>query len=105
MGYRIRKVDINQPAIVKRFRDLGCSVAILSSVGNGLPDILVARDFAGTWQGAWSCLVEIKDGTKPPSARKLTPDEQKFHDSWQGNIVVIASEEEAEDLISSLLAG
>ncbi len=101
MGYRIRKVDVNQPAIVKRFRDLGCSVCILSSVGNGVPDILVSYH----WETPWTALVEIKDGSKPASAKKLTPDEQKFHDNWQGEIYIIGSEQEVDDLIKKVRNG
>lgn len=103
MGYRIRKVDKNQPAIVKRFRDHGCTVCILSSVGNGIPDILISKVInraKGLYP--WSALVEIKDGSKPPSARKLTPDEQAFHDKWQGEIYVISTLEEVDALINSL---
>ena len=95
MGYRIRRVDKNQPAIVAKFRAMGASVAILSSVGNGLPDLLIALD------GGWSCLVEIKDGSQPASKRKLTSDERKFFDGWLGNIAIIASEAEAEKLVEA----
>lgn len=31
-------------------------------------------------------LMEIKDPAKPPSARKLTPDEQHFFDTWKGQV-------------------
>ena len=103
MGYRVRRIDVNQPQIVKKFRDLGCSVAILSSVGNGIPDILVSHYGCEHYPNKrWTALIEIKDGSKPASGRKLTPDEQKFHDSWQGEIYVISSEDEVEDLIKSL---
>jgi len=40
--------------------------------------------------------LEVKDGKKPPSARRLTPAEQKFHDEWPGdNLHVVNSVEEA----------
>lgn len=76
------KVDANQQEIVKQFRDLGCSVHPLHMVGKGFPDIIIAK--AGV-----NVLVEIKDGDKPPSARKLTTDEQVFHESWQGQIAIV----------------
>jgi len=42
----------------------------------------------------------VKDGSKPPSARTLTPAEQKFFDEWRGGMVVIVnSVEEAIDVL------
>ena len=40
-------------------------------------------------------LIEVKDGAKPPSARKLTPDQVKFHHDWCGQIAVAESVEDA----------
>lgn len=37
---------------------------------------------------------EIKDGSKPPSRRKLTPAEEKFHDLWTGRVDICNSFEE-----------
>lgn len=85
------RVDDNQPEIVKRFRDCGYSVAITSNIGGGFPDIVVGK------YGV-NILVEIKDGTKSPSKRKLTEDELAFHQSWRGAACVIESEEDVEEL-------
>jgi len=74
---RAARVDANQAEIMYSLRDIpGCKVAVTSMVGNGFPDIVVA------WMGK-NYLFEIKDGAKPPSARKLTPAERKFHAKWQ----------------------
>ena len=97
MGYRIKRVDENQRAIVERFRALGAEVAILSSLGNGVPDLIVCHPLIPGWQ----CFVEVKDGNKKPSARRLTPDEERFHARWTGNLVIISSTNEAETLILS----
>ena len=35
--------------------------------------------------------MEVKDGAKPPSARRLTPDEKQWHERWQGQVVVVES--------------
>ena len=69
-------------------RRLGCSVAITSGLGDGFPDVVVRR------RGK-NLLIEIKDGAKPPSARKLTSDQIDFHSAWRGTIVVVESVEQA----------
>jgi hypothetical protein len=47
-------------------------------------------------------LLEIKDGTKPPSARRLTDAEQRFHDEWPGdNLHIVNSVQEALDLLKA----
>ena len=71
-GTNRAKVDANQTGIVDGLRAVGCFVQSLAGIGNGCPDILVGAD------GRW-CLMEIKDGKKPPSQRKLTEDEIKWH--------------------------
>ena len=85
---RAAKIDVNQPEIVDAFRRMGFSVLTLHTVGHGCPDILIGK--LGK-----NHLVEIKDGNKPPSARKLTRDEQKFHELWRGSIFVVESIEAA----------
>jgi hypothetical protein len=66
---------------------MGASVRILSNVGKGCPDILVG------WKGL-NLLFELKDGSKPPSARRLTPQEQSFFDEWHGQVAIINSIDE-----------
>ncbi len=81
---RGKRIDANQNEVVRHLRKLGFSVAITSMVGNGFPDLIVSNY-------AHTLLVELKDGSKPPSARALTSDEQKFHDTWKGNLIVAES--------------
>jgi Holliday junction resolvase len=81
---RAARIDDNQNEIVKKLRDIGCSVAITSAVGRGFPDIVVG--FKG-----FNYLIEIKDGKKPPSQRKLTSDEQAWHDQWRGSVHIVES--------------
>lgn len=85
------RVDENQSDIVEKFRGMGYSVAITSNLGNGFPDIVVGKYGVNV-------LVEIKDGAKSPSRRKLTEDEQRFHDTWRGAACVIESEYDCEEL-------
>ena len=86
------KKDDNQDDIVAALRKMGASVWITSQMGNGSPDLVVG--YAGK-----NYLIEVKDGSKPPSAQKLTGDESKFHDGWGGNIFVVKSVDDAIDLI------
>jgi hypothetical protein len=80
---RARAVDENQQTVVKALRALGISVQVLSMVGNGFPDLLVG------YQGR-NYLVELKDGRKPPSGRKVTPKEKEWANAWQGGPVFVA---------------
>lgn len=77
------RIDANQEQIVSALRAMGATVRIVTQ-GNGLPDLLVG--FRGV-----TILMEVKDGKKVPSARKLTPAEQKFFDEWRGGIVAIVN--------------
>lgn len=92
-GANVCRVDENQNEIVKVLRKLGASVLILSTVGKGCPDILVGvSDHQGFRH---NLLVEIKDGKKSPSQRRLTKDEQKFFDNWKGHVCVVSNVDEA----------
>lgn len=76
-----RRTDSNQQAIVKQLRDLHVSVQHLHMVGDGCLDLLLG--FRGS-----NFLVELKDPSKPPSKRKLTPDQEKFLLEWRGQAAV-----------------
>ena len=78
------KADSNQKDIVKDFRKLGYSVTPTHTLGRGFPDIVVGK------QGK-NFLIEIKDGAKAASARKLTEPEQEFKDNWLGQYDIITS--------------
>ena len=85
-------MDDNQESIVKALRAIGATVRVVTQ-GNGLPDLLVG--FRGV-----TVLMEVKDGKKPPSARKLTEAEQKFFDEWRGGLLVVV--ESVDDAIAAL---
>ena len=85
---RAAKIDANQPAIVAALRKAGATVQSLASVGNGVPDLLVG--IAGK-----TMLMEIKDGAKPPSARRLTPDQLEWHAAWRGGTLAVVDSPEA----------
>ncbi len=81
---RIARVDGNQAEIVSQLKARGCSVLSLAALGKGCPDLLVG------WHGE-NMLLEVKDGAKVPSARKLTTDEVAFHQTWRGRVAVVDS--------------
>jgi len=68
----------------------GFQVAHTHTIGHGFPDVVVSRK--GRTQ-----LIEIKDGSKPPSARKLTDDEKDFHMRWEDHIPIIESLDDVEN--------
>ena len=86
---RAARIDNNHAEIVKALRAIGCSVQPLASLGGGVPDLLVGR------QG-FNVLLEVKDGSKPPSARVLTADERDWHAKWAGQVAVVMTAEEAQ---------
>jgi Holliday junction resolvase len=68
---KFAKIDANQPKIVAALRKAGAFVQSLATIGKGCPDIMVG------YKGAWY-LMEIKDGDKEISQRKLKPDEMDW---------------------------
>lgn len=93
---RAAKVDDNQAEIVAAFRRMGCSVAITSAVGDGFPDLVVGYR-------RHNLLVEVKDGSKPPSKQRLTDDQMKFHGNWRGPVYVVKDVGDAAALINAVV--
>jgi len=82
------RVDDNQREIVNALRDIGASVLSLATIGGGCPDLVVG--YRGT-----NYLLEVKDGGKSPSKRKLTKDEENFINNWRGRVAVVYSIDDA----------
>ena len=94
MRFKGRRDD-NHDTIRKAFQDMGCTVWDTADLGCGAPDMVVGVT------GLVNELVEVKDGSKPPSRRQLTPDEQEFHRDWRGRApVIVESEQDAIDLVN-----
>ena len=92
---RIKRRDDNHAPVVQAMERVGATVKDTSQVA-GFCDVVVG--FRGETR-----LVEIKDGSKPPSARKLTPDESAFHEKWRGSPVdIVNSEDEAIALVRGM---
>ena len=91
---RAAKRDDNHAEIRDNLRAIGAMVHDTGGLGGGFPDLVVG------YRGVIH-LLEVKDGRKPPSKRRLTPDEQKFFNDWAGYPVhVVNSTEEAIDAIT-----
>lgn len=86
---RAAKVDANHTKIVASIRAFGFSVYNTSAVGQGFPDIVCGY-------GGRTFIVEIKDGAKYPSERRLTPAQETFRGSWLGNYVVLETMAQTE---------
>ena len=85
---RAAKVDANQEQVVSALRSAGAVVQSLAAIGKGCPDLLVS--FRGNL-----FLLELKDGSKVPSAQKLTTDQVKWHQAWGAQVEVVNSPEAA----------
>jgi hypothetical protein len=92
---RRARTDANHAEVVKAFRDLNCKVLDLSRLGGGIPDLLVSIR-------THNVLVEVKDATKPPSARRLTPDQEEFFSTWPGMKVIVQTLADVTALVNRL---
>ena len=97
---RAARTDDNHSEIMAALRATGAYVVDCSRVGDGFPDALVF--FRG------HCIpVEIKDSAKPPSRRKLTPDQVVFHAEAKARGVevrVVTNENEALAVVGARIA-
>ena len=82
MIYRPRRTDDNHAEILAALRCTGAYVVDCSHVGRGFPDALLIRHGKVT-------LIEIKDGAKPKSARKLTAKQMVLHSETERNGVIV----------------
>lgn len=82
-----KKIDVNQPEIVKALREAGASVQILSAVGKGCPDILVGYNEV-------NYCMEIKAGDNG-----LTDDQRVWHSQWMGRVWIVRTKEQAIRII------
>ena len=97
---RAAKVDANHAPLLRLMRQIGAYVYDTSRVGGGFPDALVF------WRGR-AIPVEIKDGSKPPSARKLTEAQEALHARWASAgwpVVVVETEADVFRLLGVMAA-
>jgi Holliday junction resolvase len=90
------KTDANQTQVISALRAAGAKVQSLAAVGKGVPDLLC--QYKGTFY-----LIEVKDGRKPPSQRKLTEDQVRWHSEWKSAFLgVVESPDEALKFIGAI---
>jgi hypothetical protein len=82
------KTDLNQKSIVDALRKAGVAVQDLSAVGGGCPDL--AASFRGR-----TVFIEIKNPERYGKQRKPHASQIRWFNSWQGETVVVESEEAA----------
>lgn len=87
---RAAKTDDNQKEVVALFRKLGWCVLIVSQLKNCC-DIIVSKDGV-------TIAIEIKDGKKPPSARKLSKGELDFKNEWLGEWRLVETESDVLEI-------
>jgi hypothetical protein len=85
---RAARKDANHNEITDCFVSLGWSVLDISQLKNAC-DAFVAKD-------SCTIAIEIKDGSKPPSQRKLSSGEEKFRGNWKGNWALVESIEDVK---------
>ncbi len=91
---RRARVDANHGEIIRAFRKFGFSVADTSRLGAGFPDLVIARSKR-------TAVCEVKDGTKVPSARRLTAPEAIFKDEWKGTYLIVESLDDVLSVVKS----
>ena len=93
---RAAKIDANQDAVTIALRAAGAKVQSLAATGRGVPDLLC--QYEGTFY-----LIEVKDGQKTPSQRRLTPDQVKWHEEWKCAFLgVVENPEQALKFIGAI---
>ena len=100
MARRAARQDSNHGAVRLALEQAGCVCTNTHMVGNGFPDLVCG--FRRDDGQPRIILIEVKDGSLPPSRQKLTPDEQRWFNLWPGDAWVVRSAKEAVELVFDL---
>jgi hypothetical protein len=85
---RIRRIDFNQPSIVKALRKIGAEVSHIHTIGKGVSDLLVS------YGQSWFVLeIKSKGGT-------LTKDEKAWIGKQRAAVYIVFSPEEAIGVVT-----
>lgn len=82
------RTDTNHTDIRRAVEKIGWSAWSTASLGDGFPDLICAK-------AKRTVLLEIKDGSRQPSKRKLTDDEREFFAHWPGECYLVESIDDA----------
>jgi hypothetical protein len=99
------RTDGTHEAVMHAFRRLGCVVVSSHQMSHGFPDLIVSQRMRTGDGGGTTYLVEVKDGSKSPSRRKLTEDQEQFHASWLGRIFTVTSVDDVAAVIRAAAMG
>jgi len=88
---RAARTDANLTEIVNALRSMGVSV----HVTNGAWDITLGF-------GGIVFLAEIKDGSKPPSARKYTKAQLEFRNTFTGAVRLITNLDDVRETVKTM---
>jgi hypothetical protein len=97
MFRRAARIDRNQPQIVAALEARGYCVQSLAAVGAGVPDLLVGAH-------GRTMLLEVKDGLRAPSERRLTPTQQRWHEWWRGGVWLVEGVDQALAVVEAHLS-
>jgi hypothetical protein len=92
---RAARQDKLHGAVIRLFQEQGYDVLDLSKLGDGVPDLLVAR-------GAFAFLLEVKSENSVRHGRKddpFTEPQKAFWDRWKSAIYTVTSLEQAWELV------
>lgn len=87
--------DRNHNEIERGLIARGYSVADTHALGNDFPDLVVSWPRNQIWPWGGCVLLEVKDGKKRPSKRKLSEGQADFRLHWRGPYIVALSIEDA----------
>jgi len=93
------RIDANHNEIKKVFLYFGFDVIDTSSFSGKMLDLFVSLG------SHFFQFIEIKDGNKPKSKRKLTPDEIAFIEKHKENCTIIETKDQAIRYCSYVIAG
>jgi Holliday junction resolvase len=88
-----KRIDANQPAIVKALRERGVKVYVASAAGKGMADLVC-------FYTGMTILAELKDGAKSPSRRRLTQEQTILHDLARSAGIIIPVFTSVDDALS-----